>query len=184
MAATSGPRGGAYVAELTEVARLVSERVDGGSHPWRLVYQSRSGPPSQPWLEPDVRDYLAEIAAAGRAAAAVLVPAGFVSDHMEVRYDLDVEAADAAGRLGIAVARAATPGTHPRFVADGARPRGRAARTAIGGGRSRAQTARAGYSRPERGLLSRRVLRLYPPRRLRHAAARARVSTARADDRR
>ena len=115
MAATSGPRGGAYVAELTEVARLTSERVDNGSHPWRLVYQSRSGPPSQPWLEPDVTDYLAEIARRG-AAAAVLVPAGFVSDHMEVKYDLDVAAADAAARLGIAVARAATPGTHPRFV--------------------------------------------------------------------
>jgi ferrochelatase len=119
MAATSGPRGGAYVAELTEVARLVSERVDGGSHPWRLVYQSRSGSPSQPWLEPDVRDYLAEIAghSADGQAAAVLVPAGFVSDHMEVRFDLDVEAVREAGRLGIAVARAATPGTHPRFVA-------------------------------------------------------------------
>ncbi len=119
MAATSGPDGGAYVAQLTEVARLVSERVDGGSHPWRLVYQSRSGPPSQRWLEPDVRDYLAEIAGArgGAAPAAVLVPAGFVSDHMEVRYDLDVEAVRAAQRLGITVARAATPGTHPRFVA-------------------------------------------------------------------
>jgi protoporphyrin/coproporphyrin ferrochelatase len=118
MAATSGPRGGAYVAQLTEVARLVSERVDGGSHPWRLVYQSRSGPPSQPWLEPDVCDHLAEISARhGNAAAAVLVPAGFVSDHMEVKFDLDVEAAKEAGRLGVAVARAATPGTHPRFVA-------------------------------------------------------------------
>jgi ferrochelatase len=117
MAATSGPRGGAYVAQLTEVARLVSERVDGGSHPWRLVYQSRSGPPSQPWLEPDVRDHLAEIAAGRRdRAAAVLVPAGFVSDHMEVKFDLDVEAAREADRLGIAVVRAATPGTHPRFV--------------------------------------------------------------------
>jgi len=124
MAAASGPAsrpargsaGGAYVAQLTEVARLVSERVDGGRHPWRLVYQSRSGPPSRPWLEPDVCDYLEQLAGGG-AAAAVLVPAGFVSDHMEVRYDLDVEAVRAAQRLGIAVARAATPGTHPRFVA-------------------------------------------------------------------
>ena len=118
MAAASGPRGGAYVAELTEVARLVSERVDGGSHPWRLVYQSRSGPPSQPWLGPDVCEYLAEIADSrrDRAAAAVLVPAGFVSDHMEVKYDLDVEAVREAGRLGIAIARAAAPGTHPRFA--------------------------------------------------------------------
>lgn len=115
MAAASGPAGGAYVAQLTEVARLVSERVEGGTHPWRLAYQSRSGPPSQPWLEPDVCDYLAALARPG-GPAVVLVPAGFVSDHMEVRYDLDVLAAQAAGRLGIAMARAATPGTHPRFV--------------------------------------------------------------------
>ena len=116
MAAASGPHGGAYTAQFREAARLVSERVDGGTHPWELAYQSRSGPPSQPWLEPDVADHLAALASAG-ARAAVLVPAGFVSDHMEVRYDLDVEAAETAGRLGIAVARAATPGTHPRFVA-------------------------------------------------------------------
>ncbi len=116
MAASSGPRGGAYVAQLNEVARLVSERVDGGAHPWRLVFQSRSGPPSQPWLGPDVTDHLAELSGAG-AKAAVLVPAGFVSDHMEVRYDLDVVAARVAQRLGIEIARAATPGTHPRFVA-------------------------------------------------------------------
>ena len=119
MAAASGPRGGtcqSYTAQFREAARLVSERVDGGRHPWELAYQSRSGPPSQPWLEPDVAGHLAALASAG-ARAAVLVPAGFVSDHMEVRYDLDVEAAQTAERLGIAVARAATPGTHPRFVA-------------------------------------------------------------------
>jgi len=114
--APDGSQGGAYVAQLTEVARLVSERVDGGRHPWRLVFQSRSGPPSQPWLEPDVGDYLAELAGAG-AQAAVLVPSGFVSDHMEVRYDLDVVAARIGERLGIQLARAATPGAHPRFVA-------------------------------------------------------------------
>ncbi len=114
--APDGSPGGAYVAQLTEVARLVSERVDGGRHPWRLVFQSRSGPPSQPWLEPDVGDYLAELAGAG-AQAAVLVPSGFVSDHMEVRYDLDVVAARIGERLGIQLARAATPGAHPRFVA-------------------------------------------------------------------
>ena len=116
MAASSGPHGGAYVAQLNEVARLVSERVDGGAHPRRVVFQSRSGPPSQPWLGPDVADHMAELADAG-ARAVVLVPAGFVSDHMEVRYDLDVVAVQAAHRLGIQVARAATPGTHPRFVA-------------------------------------------------------------------
>lgn len=116
MAAASGPHGGAYPAQLREAARLISERVDGGTHPWELAYQSRSGPPSQPWLEPDVIDHLAALASGG-ARAAVLVPAGFVSDHMEVRYDLDIEATAAAGRLGIEVARAATPGAHPRFVA-------------------------------------------------------------------
>ena len=115
MAARSGPHGGAYEAQLSEVARLVSARVDGGAHPWRLVYQSRSGPPSQPWLEPDVAGYLEQLGRRG-AAAVVLVPAGFVSDHMEVRYDLDVHATDLAKRLGIAVVRAATPGTHPRFA--------------------------------------------------------------------
>jgi len=118
MAAASGPPGdrpppGRYVSQLTEAARLVAERT--GEHPWRLVYQSRSGPPAQPWLGPDVRDYLAELAAAG-APAAVLVPVGFVSDHMEVRHDLDVEAAETAARLGLPVQRAATPGADPRFV--------------------------------------------------------------------
>jgi len=89
--------------------------LQGGAHPWRLVYQSRSMPPSQPWLGPDVRDYLQELARDG-APGAVLVPVGFISDHMEVVYDLDVEAAEAARRLGLPLARAATPGTDPRFV--------------------------------------------------------------------
>ncbi len=86
-----------------------------GGHPWRLVYQSRSGAPSQPWLGPDVRDYLEELARDG-APGAVLVPVGFISDHMEVVHDLDVEAAGVARRLGLPLARAATPGTDPRFV--------------------------------------------------------------------
>ena len=115
MADSSGPRGGrTYVAELTEAARLMAERV-GGAHPWTLAYQSRSGPPSVPWLEPDVRDHLAELAKSGTSAV-VVIPAGFVSDHMEVRYDLDIEAARAAEELGLAFARAATPSTHPRFA--------------------------------------------------------------------
>jgi protoporphyrin/coproporphyrin ferrochelatase len=118
MAAASGPPGtpapGRYVAQLTEAARLIAGRV-GGARPWRLVYQSRSGPPSQPWLGPDVCDHLAELAASG-APAAVLVPVGFVSDHMEVKHDLDVEAAQAAAGLGLPLERAATPGTDPRFV--------------------------------------------------------------------
>jgi protoporphyrin/coproporphyrin ferrochelatase len=123
MADSSGPqrgngdtgRGGRYVAELTEAARLIAERIPGGSHPWSLAYQSRSGPPSQPWLEPDVRDHLGELAKSG-IAAVVVIPVGFVSDHMEVRHDLDVEAAQTADALGLAFARAATPAAHPRFA--------------------------------------------------------------------
>jgi len=117
MAAASGPAGGLYVAQLAEAARLVAAGVAAGGRerPWRLVYQSRSGPPSVPWLGPDVGDHLADLARAG-APGAVLVPVGFVSDHMEVRYDLDVEAAQLGRRLGLPLARAATPGTHPRFV--------------------------------------------------------------------
>jgi ferrochelatase len=107
--------GGRYVAELTEAARLITERVAGDRHPWTLAYQSRSGPPSQPWLEPDVCDHLEELAKSGTKAV-VVIPVGFVSDHMEVRHDLDVEAARSAGSLGLAFARAATPGTHPRFA--------------------------------------------------------------------
>jgi protoporphyrin/coproporphyrin ferrochelatase len=117
MAAASGPAGGLYPAQLAEAARLVASGVAAGGRErsWRLVYQSRSGPPSVPWLGPDVGDYLADLARDG-APGAVLVPVGFVSDHMEVRYDLDVEAAQLGQRLGLPLARAATPGTHPRFV--------------------------------------------------------------------
>jgi protoporphyrin/coproporphyrin ferrochelatase len=116
MADASGPGGGRrYVAELTEAARLVAERTEGGSHPWTLAYQSRSGSPAQPWLEPDIRDHLGELAKSG-ARAVVVIPVGFVSDHMEVGHDLDVEAAESAESLGLAFARAATPGTRPRFA--------------------------------------------------------------------
>jgi ferrochelatase len=119
MAAASGPDGGAYPAQLTEASRLVAEQAgggpDGGPRRWQLAYQSRSGPPSQPWLEPDVNDCLTALARDG-AAAVVLVPVGFVSDHVEVRYDLDIEAAQTAAALGLPVARAATPGTDPAFV--------------------------------------------------------------------
>jgi protoporphyrin/coproporphyrin ferrochelatase len=114
MAAVSGPAGRAYPAQLAEASRLVAERV--GARSWRLAYQSRSGPPTVPWLGPDVTDCLADLAAGG-SRGAVLVPVGFISDHMEVIYDLDVEAAEVAGRLGLPLARAATPGTDPRFVA-------------------------------------------------------------------
>ena len=115
MAASSGPPpGGLYPAQLAEASRLIAERV-GGAHPWRLAYQSRSGPPAQPWLGPDVSDHLEDLARSG-APAAVLVPVSFVSDHMEIVHDLDIEAAQAAERAGLRLARAATPGTHPRFV--------------------------------------------------------------------
>src|SRR5580692_1055911 len=116
MADASGPGGGRrYVAELTEAARLIAERTGGGSHPWTLAYQSRSGSPAQPWLEPDVGDHLGDLAKSGTEAV-VVIPVGFVTDHMEVRHDLDVEAAQSAESLGLAFARAATPGTQPRFA--------------------------------------------------------------------
>jgi protoporphyrin/coproporphyrin ferrochelatase len=114
MAAGSGPSGGAYPAQLAEASRLVAERVPR-ARSWRLAYQSRSGPPAQPWLGPDIGDCLADLAAAG-SRAAVVVPVGFISDHMEVIFDLDVEAAQTAERLGLPMARAATPGTDSRFV--------------------------------------------------------------------
>jgi ferrochelatase len=114
----AGAVGGLYPAQLAEAAKLVAERVrahEGRERGWDLVYQSRSGPPSVPWLGPDVSEHLAGLARAG-ARGAVLVPVGFVCDHLEVLYDLDVEAAGMARDLGLAVSRAAPPGTHPRFV--------------------------------------------------------------------
>jgi ferrochelatase len=122
MADASGPpagwgvagSGGRYVAELTEACRLIADRIPGPGRPWQLVYQSRSGPPSQPWLEPDVVDHLGDLAKQD-APGAVIIPVGFVSDHMEVRHDLDTEAAEAARELGLPLARAATPWYHPQF---------------------------------------------------------------------
>ncbi|MFD7502761.1 ferrochelatase [Streptomyces sp. NPDC059850] len=121
---TSGPveqhgEGGAYVAQHLDVARLIAEAVreeTGAVHPWRLVYQSRSGAPHIPWLEPDICDHLEELHGEG-APAAVMVPIGFVSDHMEVKYDLDTEAAAKAADLGLPVARARAVGADPRFAA-------------------------------------------------------------------
>ncbi len=88
----------------------------GVDHPWRLVYQSRSGAPHIPWLEPDICDHLEERHAAG-VPAVVMAPIGFVSDHMEVKYDLDTEATAKAAELGLPVARSATVGADPRFAA-------------------------------------------------------------------
>ncbi|HUF33417.1 MAG TPA: ferrochelatase [Acidimicrobiales bacterium] len=104
-----------YQAQLLEVCTLVASRLDG-NHPWALVWQSRSGPPSQPWLEPDIVDHI-EALHAGGATDLVVAPIGFVSDHMEVVYDLDTEATGRAEELGLSLVRAATAGTDPRFVA-------------------------------------------------------------------
>ncbi len=106
-------RGCLYQAQLQEAARLVSDRA--GIEDWEVVYQSRSGPPSQPWLEPDVCDRLRQIAQEG-VGAVCLAPIGFLSDHMEVLYDLDIEAAEVANELGLRWVRTATVGTHPLFV--------------------------------------------------------------------
>jgi ferrochelatase len=115
----SGPDGGAYVAQHLSVVDEIGERVrqeTGHRYPTRLVYCSRSGSPHTPWLEPDVNDHLEELADQG-VSAAVVVPVGFVSDHMEVIYDLDTEARATAEKLGLGFARAATAGVDPRFVA-------------------------------------------------------------------
>ncbi len=105
--------GSRYEIQLTEAARLVAEAL--GHERWRLVYQSRSGPPHQPWLEPDVCDVIEALPEEG-VTDVVIAPIGFISDHMEVLYDLDEEAKEACERLGIRMARAASAGTHPLFV--------------------------------------------------------------------
>ena len=102
-----------YEAQLREVARLVATGVGHGE--WDLVWQSRSGPPQVPWLEPDINDHLETLAASGTEHV-VIVPIGFISDHMEVIFDLDTEAVATAARLGISMTRAATVGTDARFV--------------------------------------------------------------------
>ena len=116
---SSGPIGGAYVHQHRTVMDEIVERVreeTGHHYPAELVYCSRSGPPSMPWLEPDVNDHLEALHESG-VRAVVVIPIGFVSDHMEVIYDLDTEAAATAEKLGLAFERAATAGVDPRFVA-------------------------------------------------------------------
>ena len=103
-----------YVQQVEEACRLVAERV--GRPSYRLVYQSRSGSPGQPWLGPDVLEYLRELAASGTRDV-LLAPIGFVSDHMEVVYDLDTEARQLCGELGLHMVRAETVGADPRFAA-------------------------------------------------------------------
>lgn len=102
-----------YEAQLGETSRLVADAI--GIEQWRLVFQSRSGSPAQPWLGPDICDYLREIHAAGTTDV-VIAPIGFVSDHMEIIYDLDTEAMALCGELGLNMIRAATAGTHPSFI--------------------------------------------------------------------
>ncbi|MGF1662948.1 MAG: ferrochelatase [Kineosporiaceae bacterium] len=145
MDSSAGPEGHRYTAQHTDTAAAVAAAVTaarGARVPWDLVYCSRSGPPAQPWLEPDVNDHLRRLAADG-VRAAVVVPVGFVSDHMEVRYDLDTEAAETAAEVGLVMVRAATVGTDPRFVAGlvdlclerAAQARGETVRPATAGGR-------------------------------------------------
>jgi len=115
----SRPAEGSYVAWHREVAEKVMAGLttaSGEAIPYELVYCSRSGPAAQPWLEPDVNDRITELAEAGDRRPIVLVPIGFVSDHMEVINDLDVEAVGTAQQHGIPVVRAATAGTDPAFV--------------------------------------------------------------------
>jgi len=119
-AARSGPasrgfgEGGAYAAQHRAVAGVVMERAGRGV-PWELVYQSHSGPPSQPWLEPDVNDAIRRLAGEG-VRAVLLVPLGFVSDHMEVKWDLDTEATTTAEEVGVLALRTPTPGIDPAYV--------------------------------------------------------------------
>jgi ferrochelatase len=115
----SGPRdrdfgeGGAYAAQHLAVAEVVMAAVANGADlSWDLVYQSRSGPPTQPWLEPDINDRVEELDAKGL----IIVPLGFLSDHMEVKWDLDTEAIETAAAKGMLAIRVPTPGIHSAFV--------------------------------------------------------------------
>lgn len=113
--ALSDTGGGLYEAQQRETARLVAELVRGAGAEFDLAWQSRSGPASVPWLEPDINDQLRALAASGTTAV-VLAPTGFVADHLEVQWDLDHEARATADEVGLHFARAATAGTHPAFV--------------------------------------------------------------------
>ncbi len=103
-----------YAVQLSEASRLVTENL--GQFNSVLVYQSRSGPPSQPWLEPDICDYLKEVHASGQFTDVVIVPIGFISDHIEILFDLDTEARHVCDEFGLNMVRAKTVGTHPVFI--------------------------------------------------------------------
>lgn len=108
----------AYSAQHLAVAELLMEMVEEAEDiDWSLVYQSRSGPPTVPWLEPDINDAMEELAQQKDLAGVVVVPLGFVSDHMEVIWDLDTEAKETAEKLELEFVRTPTPGTHQKFVA-------------------------------------------------------------------
>jgi len=102
-----------YVEQLSETCRLTTAAI--GHENWQLVFQSRSGPPSQPWLEPDVCDHLRALAEQG-VKDVVLSPVGFLSDHLEILFDLDTEARAVAAELNLNLLRAETVGTHPQYV--------------------------------------------------------------------
>jgi ferrochelatase len=116
----SGPKSrgfgpdGAYAAQHLAVAEVVMHEA-AASEDWSLVYQSRSGPPSMPWLEPDINDSIAELAGKG-IKAVVIVPLGFVSDHMEVKWDLDTEAMETSAEHDVFAVRVPTPGVHAAYV--------------------------------------------------------------------
>lgn len=105
-----------YEKQLKESCRLVAEKLGLAESQWKLVYQSRSGRPEDPWLEPDIVDYIGELHSAG-VSSVVVSPIGFLSDHMEVLYDLDDAAKHRCDELGMQMMRAGTPGTHPKFIA-------------------------------------------------------------------
>jgi protoporphyrin/coproporphyrin ferrochelatase len=102
-----------YEKQLRETTRLVAQCL--GMKHWDLVYQSRSGAPNQPWLGPDILDYLRRLHGDG-VKNVIVAPLGFVSDHMEILYDLDHEARELASSLGMKMVRAGTAGTHPAFI--------------------------------------------------------------------
>lgn len=105
-----------YVTQLTETCRLIADELQLPSDRWKLVYQSRSGRPTDPWLEPDIGDHIRTLHSQGITSLAI-APIGFLSDHMEVLFDLDEEAKLLCEQLGVKMSRAATVGTHPRFIA-------------------------------------------------------------------
>lgn len=104
-----------YERQLTETSRLIGEQLGIPEERWKLVYQSRSGRPQDPWLEPDICDHLRELNRCG-VEEVVIHPVGFLSDHIEVLFDLDEEARHLCDELGLRMVRSATVGTHPKFV--------------------------------------------------------------------